>query len=884
MTGPDRPIPDPISAHGTSGAKPAVVPEGLAVRIGLVRGLALAAIAIERILAAALPFFGVVALFAILSWFGLFRLMPDWLRYGTGLAVLGASVVTFARILGIAMPTRREADARVERESGLEHQAISVLSDQPATDGPMARELFALHQARMASTIGRLFAGLPAPDIAARDPHGLRGAIVPVLVIGWFFSATPHGGSLGDVLRPPQPGAATAIGRLDAWLTPPAYTGRAPVYLRPGLATVSVPEGSVLAVRQSQAGEPPLVKRLSDGAQLALAAEATTARPDAARTAPQAFTLMLDQSVAVAFADGTVEITIEPDTPPVISFAKEPTATVRGALEISFEARDDYGVAEAHAEIVPLEGDPSAFGLYGPPDYRLDIPANGRKSVKATSSRDLTEHPLSGRRVRLTLVARDAAGREGRSDSRDIVLPERPFTQPLAASVVEQRQVFALDPRNIDRALELGEAALLRADETVPKIAHFLAARTAMERLMLARSEADLKAAADYYWEVARGIEDGDLASAEDRLKAAQQALSDALKRNASDEEIKQLMAELRKAMQDYLNELAKRQTPGNQQMAQGDMKMLRSQDLEKMLDQLENLARQGAKDQAQQLLNDMQRLMNNLQTARPNQQNDQRDNPMRREIDKLGRIIEEQQKLMEQTHRLDQALKDRQQFGDPPEDGGSPDQLGEQEGEDGAAPEDGQQGQQGEQGEQGEDQAGPNGKPLDKMTAEELKEALRELKKRQQGLSKQLGELDEALKGLGLKPVPGFKDGQKRMGDAAGDLGRPDSESAIGNQGKALEALRQGASDLMQQMMQAGRNPGQGMPGGQNQTGRDPLGRNPGNQDGNGDQIDGSVKVPEEADIQRAREILEEIRRKLSEGGSGTIERDYLERLLDLK
>ncbi len=43
-------------------------------------------------------------------------------------------------------------------------------------------------------------------------------------------------------------------------------------------------------------------------------------------------------------------------------------------------------------------------------------------------------------------------------------------------------------------------------------------------------------------------------------------------------------------------------------------------------------------------------------------------------------------------------------------------------------------------------------------------------------------------------------------------------------------------------------------------------------------------VKVPDEIDTQRAREILEEIRRKLGENASPELERQYLERLLDIR
>ncbi|TIW15432.1 MAG: DUF4175 domain-containing protein, partial [Mesorhizobium sp.] len=44
------------------------------------------------------------------------------------------------------------------------------------------------------------------------------------------------------------------------------------------------------------------------------------------------------------------------------------------------------------------------------------------------------------------------------------------------------------------------------------------------------------------------------------------------------------------------------------------------------------------------------------------------------------------------------------------------------------------------------------------------------------------------------------------------------------------------------------------------------------------------SVKVPDEIDVQRARQILDAIRKRLGNALSPDIERSYLERLLELK
>ena len=123
------------------------------------------------------------------------------------------------------------------------------------------------------------------------------------------------------------------------------------------------------------------------------------------------------------------------------------------------------------------------------------------------------------------------------------MLPARYFTELLAGSVAEQRQVFALDANHIPRALELNDASTFRADETIPNLTNFCCVKSARSRLVLARGVEGLTDAAKYFWDIARYIEDGDLSTAEKRLRDAQEKLSDALKRNAPDAEIAKLMA-----------------------------------------------------------------------------------------------------------------------------------------------------------------------------------------------------------------------------------------------------------------------------------------------------------------------------------------------------
>ena len=174
-------------------------------------------------------------------------------------------------------------------------------------------------------------------------------------------------------------------------------------------------------------------------------------------------------------------------------------------------------------------------------------------------------------------------------------------------------------------------------------------------------------------------------------------------------------------------------------------------------------------------------------------------------------------------------------------------------------------------------------------MTAEQLREALKQLRSQQDKLQKDLKSLEKGLADLGMKAPKGFKGAGEEMGESSDALGKSQGQRSADAQGRALQALRDGAGEMMQQLQQMmsqqqGDQDGQGMPlpgSAMNQQGRDPLGRKSGQL---GSEFDDSVKVPDQIDVQRAREILEQIRRRLGEGPASLIEREYLERLLDLR
>lgn len=855
----------------------------LSARLNRKRALARAVLFAEGILPKLLPLILIAASLLALTWFGYFRHVPAWLHVAT-LAAFGLGFLLLAvRLRHAVWPQVDRADRMLEERNDLVHQAIQVQADRPVRGGPVADALWREHQARMARMIGALQTGFPRPDIARHDRHGLRAVPLLLLAVAFAFSYSNRAGLLSDVVTVRQLTEDKPDIRIDAWVTPPAHTGRAPVFLtgteEPIEGTLRVPQFSELTVRitggvaddadgavsYTPTGEKATAIRPDEPKQGADTAE-PGARQDTPSATPVPRTLhyKIVKSGSLSLDSQQWAFDIIPDRVPEIAFDGVPRKTAASALEVRFVAKDDYGIQEAHAEIVPVEPPAKdARPLYPPPEYRLDLPRRNARDAKGTTSRNLTEHPLAGKRVRITLVARDAAGQEGRSQPQEMILPAKAFFEPLAAAVAEQRQTFALDANQLPRAITLSEALMVRPEETIPNPTHFLLIRSAQERMKLARNDAQLRETADYLWEIALGIEDGNLSLADRRLREAQQALSDALERNAPDEEIAKLMQELRQAMQAYMQELA-RQAEKNGQMqqnAQQQGQILRQQDLERMMDQIENLARSGAKDQARQLLAEMQRMLNNLQAGRPQQQQGQQSDAMRQQMDKLGKLLQDQQKLMDKTFNYDQALQDRLQSGDP--------LPGEDE-------------LFGQPGDQGNEQQ-PGNSPTDKMTADELRQALKDLKAQQDALGKQLGELQKSLKEMGIEPGKGFGEAGREMKGASDSLGKGEGEPAVGSQGRALEALRQGAQDMMSQMQAMGPGgPGEGQPQ-MERTGRDPLGRERPDT-AQGPDYDGRTRVPEEIDIQRAREILDEIRRRLGTGNAPVMERNYLERLLGIE
>ena len=364
-------------------------------------------------------------------------------------------------------------------------------------------------------------------------------------------------------------------------------------------------------------------------------------------------------------------------------------------------------------------------------------------------------------------------------------------------------------------------------------------------------------------------------------MRRAQERLNEAIKNGASDEEIAELMRELRRATEDYLEQLSRQaqreQQENGQQPQQGDQNSMQmtQDDLQRMMDRIQELMEQGRMAEAQQALQELQQMMENMRVTQ-GQQGQGGQSPGQQAMEGLAETLREQQGLS------DQAFRDLQeQFNPGAQAGESQGNEGRNGGQGRGESHEGQQGQ-GQQGEGqggGQDQAqgDQNGQGgLDEGSIADRQRALRDELNRQQ----------RNLPGEGSAEGDAARDALDRAGRAMDGaeqaLRENDLPGAIDDQAQAMEALREGMRALGEMMAQEQRNqqPGQGaQDSNQRADSRDPLGRDSGNSGVDGD--DSPLALNDDA-YGRARELLDEIRRRSGEVSRPEEERDYLNRLLD--
>ena len=231
-------------------------------RLARLVSLAQAAHLWEVLWRALIPPLLVAGLFLCVSWLGLWLELPHTGRLiGTGFFAL-VFLISLSGLRHLRVLTRGEALNRIDRASGLGHRPASVLEDRLANEGhdPATAALWALHQKRAEALAGKLRAGLPSPRAVELDRYALRAGVLVALVAAAFIAGPERYARTAAAFDWNLTGDGGPGYRIDAWIDPPAYTGKAPVLL--DLASdaardashplrVEAPAGSTVIVRSS---------------------------------------------------------------------------------------------------------------------------------------------------------------------------------------------------------------------------------------------------------------------------------------------------------------------------------------------------------------------------------------------------------------------------------------------------------------------------------------------------------------------------------------------------------------------------------------------------------------------------------------------------------
>ena len=824
--------------------------------------LARAALTWERLWRSVWPAVGVAAVFLAVALMDWLPMLPFWLH---SLILIGfAAACGFlvrGAVAGFRAVDEKTAERRLEQDSALEHRPLTALNDRLAVglDTPGAESLWRVHLSRMAEAASVLRVAWPSPGLARFDPYGLRAVAGLLLVIGLAAAGGDAMGRLERALVPKMNVGLNGPFELNIWITPPAYTGLAPIFLEgrdalmvsssgdgPARPPVRVPVGSTLLAQAAGSRQAPVLAlgpRTIQFAAIGLSEKEDekgvsyrlqTVLGDADRSADR-----IEVNLgAVSLARWPLQVAA--DGAPQVEFTRAPARAGRAQLRLEYEARDDYGLAGLQVVIRHPDGltVPGKRGSDGAAiRAELALPGLGSKKVEGSSLQDFSAHPWAGLVVLVRLQVLDARGQAGESDAVRIVLPERVFNHPVARAIVGARKMLNRPgPEVVDRVGVILDNLIRRPKHFFDDTVVFLALSVATSRLIHDGSDEAIGTVQALLWETALRIEDGEFAIAERDLRKLQEELQRALKNGKDKAEIERLMNALQRALDTYMRALSEHlQKLGLDQLPLApNSNSVDSTDLQRMIEEARDLANIGSLDAARAMLSNLQRMLdsikNGIQRGRPNEQIAK----ARRLMDDLRKLTRRQQQALEETYK-----RYRQRLSQ------------------GAMPQRPEQGR------------GDKGEAPGTSEQRELRGSLGRL---------MLG-MDDIMGGI----PESFGQAERAMKDAIKALKDGQARKAVQAQTRALDHLRKGAGRMAERLARRmagafGLRPGR--QGRQSGPGYDPFGRRPGGAFG-GSIDENGVRIPNHFERRRARELLDELRRRAGEFHRPVPERDYIERLL---
>lgn len=837
---------------------------------------------------------GIIAVFLIGSFSGLWQWIGDPWRLILLVISIFYLVKAIRRARQFRPPNRSAAMRRVESDSDVSHRPLDTLHDTPA----LSKEGWTEHYAKSLDEVQRLVPPKLRPELGKVDKYYLR-YILPVCIGLAIMIGT--GDSLERLRHSLTPGwVSGAMGdqiTFEAWIDPPAYTGRPPIYFK-NADRIEVPEGSELVARIIGTKDPtrPRLTTPRGSTRLALT-----------RIGPDSFEAraIVKRPGSAIWRIGQTEkewkITALADQPPEVSFVREPEADKRDRLIFAFAYEDDYGIDDLQLRMTLLQDDMMAPEQIR--DVRVPLGGNARQSESQSAALDLTKHEWAGRKVSARLIATDGRDQSAKSDQVYFTVPDKIFIEPMAKAIIEHRNLIMagtadytplprltrkqwrnrpwFDTYQPEFRLERAPVPIQRAATLIDVVtdsprslfkdpAVYIGLRHVASRLRYAREQGELTGLPEDLWDIAIRAEFGILGTALEEMREAEAALRDGIARRAPQREIDTLFDRYNEAVDRYREELMRKAIEeGN--MAEGGGGGGQGVDMDQiqeLLDAIEEANRLGDSEGARRALAQLAELLENMQIqlaqgggggggqSMPGQMSEE----MQEALEELADLLGEQRELRDETREAERAEEN---------------QAGDEQGDQG------QQAQGQVPGGNENQDGGPGGGAMSEQELADAQGRLQELLDKAETVLPEPGEdgeigagTEDGEDGVGIDPEQSLEDARRAMGQAEDALRQGRLGSAQDNQQAAIEALRDAGRALAEQAQREAFGDNQEAA---NESG-DPLGRE--NEDG-GLLDDNNADLDSRDNATRSRELQEEIRRRAAEQEREQQERDYLERLL---
>ncbi len=780
---------------------------------------------------------------------------------------LGALYLIYKDVRHLRLPTARQIDKRLEQSSKLSYRPIEAFKDRLANpEHVQTRALWEKHKQNNLNLIKQLKLPAPKAFLAETDQYALRIAVFLLFILAVVAAPSNWSQNIKKGMFP-YISADTSI-PLTLWITPPEYTGLEIITLlnkKPD-EPITVPQGSTVKIRIDSRFITPTLHMGDTKIALTKAGDHNW---QIETEIPQTDSIKIKHGFLPRY---NLPIHYKHDEPPTLTLEqdKKPTILPKGALQFPLIARDDYGISNLQMTMTldPMVTDKPLGGA-----VTEDRPFTSIAETDTTllPYYDLSWHPWAGLPVNITLTATDDLGQTSSLPPFSMTLPERVFEHPIAKLLIEMRRRLSWTPN--ESARDVADAL----EELLPYPSHyqddivvFLSMRTMASRLRRDPTLPNITGIISQLWDTALRIEDGNLSLAARNLRDAQQNLQTLLNdKNATDEQIAEAMADLRQAMSEYFQEIArelqKRMANGEPMpMMPADMlKSLNADDLAAFLDQLQSESLSGDRSKAMDMLSRLEEMMNTIDPAM-NAQMPPGMQFMQEGINELQELIDKQKALLKQTERQAATIEQAQpqNYGDII----APDELRNQ-----STP---------KELDALDDLGLPQPQSTFKTPAFKHPEINTQGHKVEQDAlrfvlgqlmleaDKQIHEIPESMQNAEIE----MRLSADHLGENNPDQSIPNQNAAIKYLEEAQEQMTQQLMAMMQQMQTLGFGPGQ----------TDPFGRPI--QQGNGPSwFQGDkVKVPDEAERKRAQDILKELRDRSSDRSRPAYELDYYNRLMN--